>query len=190
MSNRRPALAQSHALAFLVRLVVSAAVLWFAVGWVSPGNPWNTFGRAVLVSIVLSIAYYVTLAKFLWFLVLPWIVYVAIWLFVVMSAYGIGFLRALLVALAHAVLSWLVPDLFGVRTFRSESRLSRPGRRGARARRDAPRPPPGALPPGGASSSFRRASRGGSCAPRRRARARPAAARSRCPRPTRRAPGS
>ncbi|HEX9308924.1 MAG TPA: hypothetical protein VF894_15630 [Anaeromyxobacter sp.] len=120
MSNRRPALAQSHALAFLVRLVVSAAVLWFAVGWVSPGNPWNTFGRAVLVSIVLSIAYYVTLAKFLWFLVLPWIVYVAIWLFVVMSAYGIGFLRALLVALALAVLSWLVSELFGVRTFRSE----------------------------------------------------------------------
>ncbi|HEX9399667.1 MAG TPA: hypothetical protein VF912_06115 [Anaeromyxobacter sp.] len=117
--TQRSAPIQSHALAFLVRLVVSALVLWFAVGWVAPGNPWNTFGRAVLVSIVLSIAYYVTLAKFLWFLVVPWLVYVMIWLFVVMSAYGIGFLRALLVAVALVFLSWLVSELFGVRTFRS-----------------------------------------------------------------------
>jgi len=115
----RPPRASSHLLAFVVRLVVSAAVLWVAVGWVSPGNPANTFGRAVMVSIVLSIAYYVTLAKFLWFLLLPWIVYVLVWLGVVMSAYGIDFWRALLVALALALLSWLVSALFGIRTFRS-----------------------------------------------------------------------
>ena len=108
-----------HVLAFLVRLVASAAVLWLAVAWVSPGNPWNTFGRAVIVSLVLSFAYYVTLARFLWFLVLPWLVYVAIWLAVVMGSYGLGFLRALLLALALAFLSWLVSTLFGVRTFRS-----------------------------------------------------------------------
>jgi putative membrane protein len=113
-------LAQSHVLAFLVRLVVSAGVLWLAVAWVSPGNPSNTFGRAALVSIALSIAYYVTLAKFLWFLLLPWLVYVFVWLGVVMSAYGIGFWRALLVAVAMALLSWLVSALFGIRTFRSE----------------------------------------------------------------------
>lgn len=110
---------RSHALAFLVRLVVSAAVLWLAVGWVSPGNPANSFGRAVLVSIVLSIAYYVTLAKFLWVLVVPWLLYVFIWLAVVMGSYGIGFLRALLLALALAFLSWLVSELLGIRTFRS-----------------------------------------------------------------------
>jgi putative membrane protein len=111
---------QQHALAFLVRLVVSAAVLWLAVAWVSPGNPWNTFGRAVLVSVILSIAYYVTLAKFLWFLLLPWLVYALVWLGVVMGAYGLGFWRALLLAITLTVLSWVVSALFGVRTFRSE----------------------------------------------------------------------
>jgi putative membrane protein len=118
--DRRPASPRSHALAFLVRLVVSAAVLWAAVGWVSPGNPANTFGRAVLVSIVLSIAYYLTLAKFLWVLVLPWLLYVGIWLTVVMGSYGLGFLRALLLALVLAFLGWLVSEIFGIRTFRSD----------------------------------------------------------------------
>ena len=109
-----------HVLAFLVRLVASAAVLWLAVAWVTPANPANTFGRAVLVSIVLSIAYYITLARFLWFLVLPWLLYVVVWLAVVMGSYGIGFGHALLLALAQAVLSWIVAVIFGVRTLRSE----------------------------------------------------------------------
>lgn len=120
MSGPRPSSGANHVLAFLVRLVVSAAVLWAAVGWVSPGNPTNTFGTAVLVSIVLSVAYYVTLAKFLWVLVLPWLLYVAIWLAVVMGTYGLGFLGALLLALALTFLSWLVSTVLGVRTFRSE----------------------------------------------------------------------
>jgi putative membrane protein len=112
--------ARSHLLAFLIRLVVSAGVLWLAVAWVSPGNPANTFGRAVVVSIVLSVAYYVTLAKFLWFLLVPWLLYLLSWLVVVMAAYGFGFWRALLLALALAFLSWLVSTLLGIRTFRSE----------------------------------------------------------------------
>ncbi len=116
----QPASGGAHLLAFLVRLVVSAGVLWLAVGWVSPGNPANTFGRAVLVSVVLSIAYYLTLAKFLWVLVVPWLLFVAIWLAVVMGSYGLGFLRALLLALALTFLSWLVSELFGIRTFRSD----------------------------------------------------------------------
>jgi putative membrane protein len=110
----------NHLLAFLVRLVVSAAVLWLAVGWVSPGNFANTFGRAIVVSIVLSIAYYITLARFLWFLVLPWLLYVVVWLAVVMGTYRLGFGHALLLALAQAFLSWLVSTFFGVRTFRSD----------------------------------------------------------------------
>jgi putative membrane protein len=110
----------AHLLAFVVRLVASAAVLWLAVAWVSPGNPANTFGRAVVVSIILSIAYFITLARFLWFLILPWLLYVVIWLAVVEGSYGLGFWRALLVALAMALLSWVVSALFGIRTFRSE----------------------------------------------------------------------
>jgi putative membrane protein len=109
-----------HLLAFAVRFAASAAVLWLAVAWVAPGNPENTFGRAAAASIVLSIAYYVTLARFLWFLLLPWMLYAAIWLAVVMGTYGLGFWRALLVAIALAILSWLVSALFGIRTFRSE----------------------------------------------------------------------
>jgi putative membrane protein len=111
---------RSPFVAFLVRLALSAGVLWLAVATVSPGNPANTFGRAVLVSVVLSLAYYVTLAKFLWFLLLPWILYAAIWLAVVMGSYDVRFLRALLVAIALTVLSWIVEAVFGVRTFRRE----------------------------------------------------------------------
>lgn len=110
---------RSHFLAFLVRLVLSAGVLWLAVAWVSPGNPANTFGRALVVSIVLSIAYYVTLAKFLWFLLLPWLLYALVWVLVVMSSYGIGFWHALLLAIALTVLSWIVSLLFGVPTLRA-----------------------------------------------------------------------
>jgi len=109
-----------HFLAFVVRLAASAAVLWLAVEWVSPRNPANTFERAVVVSIILSIAYYVTLARFLWFLVLPWLLYVASWFVIIVGAYGIGFWQALVVALALALLSWVVSALFGIRTLRSD----------------------------------------------------------------------
>lgn len=109
---------RSPILAFLVRLVLSAGVLWLAVAWVSPGNPANGFLRAALVSVILSFAYYVTLAKFLWFLLLPWILYAAIWLAVVMGGYGLGFGQALLVAIVLTLLSWIVEAIFGVRTFR------------------------------------------------------------------------
>ncbi len=115
-----PCPAMPHLLAFVVRLVLSAGVLWLAVAWVSPGNPQNTFGHAVVVSIVLSIAYYITLARFLWFLILPWLLYAAIWLAVIEGTYGIGFGSALLVAIVLTFLSWVVSALFGIRTFRSE----------------------------------------------------------------------
>lgn len=111
---------RNHLLAFVVRLIVSAAVLWLAVAWVAPGNPYNTFGRAVVVSIVLSIAYYITLAKFLWFLILPWLVYVLVWLSVIAVSYGLGFWRSLLLALVLTVLSWIVSAVLGIRPFRSE----------------------------------------------------------------------
>ena len=104
----------AHVGAFLVRLAVSAVVLMLAVGWVSPGNRWNTFGRAALVSFVLSLAWYVTLARFAWFLLLPWLLYVAVWLVVVTLAYRLSSLRALLLALALAFLSFLVSALFGL----------------------------------------------------------------------------
>jgi putative membrane protein len=104
-------------LAFVVRLVLSAGVLWLSVAWVTPRNPQNTFGRAVLVSVVLSIAYYLTLAKFLWFLFVPWLLYAVIWLVVVMSSYDVGFGRALLIALTF--LSWVVEAVIGIPPYRA-----------------------------------------------------------------------
>lgn len=104
-----------HLGAFLVRLLVSALVLWAAVGWVSPGNPYNTVGRAALVALFLSLASFLTLARFLWFLLLPWLLYACIWLGTVMAAYGLGFFSALLLSLALTLLSFLVSLVFGLR---------------------------------------------------------------------------
>jgi putative membrane protein len=109
---------RSHLLSFLLRLVLDTGVLWLSVGWVSPENPRNTFGRAVLVSLLLSFAYYVTLVRFLWFLIIPWLVYVLIWLAVIMASYGLTFLRSLLLALALTFLSWLATLIFGIPTLR------------------------------------------------------------------------
>jgi len=106
-----------HLGAFLVRLGLSAVVLMLAIGWVSPKNPSNTFGRAVLVSFLLSLAWYITLARFLWVLLVPWLLYAGIWLLVVMYGYRLSFGRSLLLALALSLLSWLVSLLFGLRTF-------------------------------------------------------------------------
>ncbi len=110
---------RSPLVAFIVRLVLSAGVLWLSVAWVTPANPHNTFGRAVLVSLVLSVAYYLTLAKFFWFLLFPWLVYALIWLAVVMASYGLGFFRALLLALALTILSWVVEAVIGIPPFRN-----------------------------------------------------------------------
>jgi putative membrane protein len=105
-----------HLGAFLLRLAVSAAVLMLAVGWVSPGNPRNTFWRAVAISALLSLAWFVTLARFLWFLFVPWLLYAAVWVGTVMAAYGLGFFRALLLALALTFLSFLVSLVLGLET--------------------------------------------------------------------------
>jgi putative membrane protein len=105
----------AHLAAFFVRLAVSAVVLMLSVGWVTPGNPRNTFGRALAVALFLSAAWYLTLARFLWFFLFPWLLYVAVWLVTVMLAYEVGFLRALLLALALSFLSFLASLVCGIR---------------------------------------------------------------------------
>lgn len=109
---------RSHLLAFLLRLVLSAGVLWLSVGWVSPGNPRNTFARAVVVSLLLSVAYFVTLARFLSILIIPWILYALVWLGVISTSYGLGFVRSLLLALALTFLSWVATAIFGIAPLR------------------------------------------------------------------------
>lgn len=104
-----------HIAAFLVRWLVSAVTIMAAIAWVTPGNPANTFGRAIAVSLLLSIASFVTLARFFWFLLLPWLLYVMVWLATMMGVYDLRFFTALLVAIALTVLHFLVSLLFGVR---------------------------------------------------------------------------
>jgi putative membrane protein len=113
--RRQPEGIEKHAGAFLVRLAVSALVLMLAVGWVTPRNPANTLGRAVLVSLVLAFASYLTLARFLWFLLVPWLVYAFIWLAIIMVAYHLVLSSALLLALALTFVSFLVSLFFGLR---------------------------------------------------------------------------
>ncbi len=105
-----------HLGALLLRLLVSAVVLMLAVGWVSPGNPRNTLGRAALVALLLSLAWFVTLARFIWFLGFPWLLYAAVWVATVMTAYGVGFLRSLLLALALTFLTFVVSLVLGLET--------------------------------------------------------------------------
>ncbi|HEY7725182.1 MAG TPA: hypothetical protein VH880_07605 [Anaeromyxobacteraceae bacterium] len=104
-----------HLGAFLLRLVASTALLMLAVGWVSPGNPRNTLARAALLSLLLAAAATLTMARWLWFLLLPWLLYVAVWLGAVMWAYRLGLLQSLLLALALTFLSFLAGVIFGVR---------------------------------------------------------------------------
>jgi len=104
-----------HLGAFLVRLAVSAVVLMLSVAWVKRGNPANTHGRAVLVSLFLAFVSYLTLARFLWFLLVPWLLYACIWLATIMAAYGLSFPSALLMAIALTFLNFLVSLLFGLR---------------------------------------------------------------------------
>jgi putative membrane protein len=105
----------AHLGAFLVRLALSAVVLMLSVAWVTPGNSRNTVSRALFVALFLSAAWYLTLARFLWFLLVPWLLYVGIWLVTVMAAYEVGFAGALLLALALSFLSFLVSLFFGLR---------------------------------------------------------------------------
>jgi putative membrane protein len=104
-----------HLAALGVRLLVSVVVLMLAVGWVTPGNSHNTLGRAVVVSLFLSLASYLTLARVLWFLVLPWLLYGLVWLVTVMGAYDLGFFSAVLLAIALTILHFLVSLVFQVR---------------------------------------------------------------------------
>ena len=100
--------------AFLVQLAVSALVLMLAVAWVTPKNPRKTAGRAALVSLVLSAASTLTLARFAWFLLFPLLLYALVWVVVVTVAYKVTVARAALFALALSFISWAVA--FGIPT--------------------------------------------------------------------------
>lgn len=98
--------------AILARWVVHALVVWASVALVTPGNPRNTVGRALLVTVLVAIV--VTPFAFFWFLVIPAIIAFLCWVIVYTAAYGIGFFQAIAVGIVQAVIGYLV-DAFLVR---------------------------------------------------------------------------
>jgi putative membrane protein len=98
--------------ALLARWVVHALVVWASVGLVTPGNPRNTVGRALLVTVLVAIV--VTPFAFFWFLVIPAIIAFLCWVIVYTAAYGIGFFQAIAVGIVQAVIGYLV-DAYLVR---------------------------------------------------------------------------
>ena len=94
----------------LARWLVHAAVVWASVGLVTPGNPHNTIGRALLVTFLVALV--VTPFAWFWFLVIPAIIAFVCWVIVYTAAYGIGFLQAIAVGIVQAGIGYLVDAVF------------------------------------------------------------------------------
>jgi hypothetical protein len=97
----------------IVTFFLHALVLKFAVGTMGVPRTKNTISKA------LSIAFGLTLAglviSFIPFV--SWLIYAVVWMGVIMSAYDIGFVKSLGVAVMQIVLKvvvWIVLALFGV----------------------------------------------------------------------------
>jgi hypothetical protein len=94
----------------LARWVVHAVVVWVSVGLVTPQNPRNTIGRALLVTFLVALV--VTPFAWFWFLVVPAIIAFVCWVIVYMVAYGIGFGQAIAVGIVQAGIGFLVDEFF------------------------------------------------------------------------------
>src|SRR3979409_1678780 len=96
----------------IARWVVHALVVWASVALVTPGNPRNTIGRALLVTFLVALI--VTPFAFFWFLVIPAIIAFICWVIVYTTAYGIGFFQPLSVGTVQAGMGVLVDVLLVV----------------------------------------------------------------------------
>src|SRR5215831_10949089 len=82
--------------------VVHAAVVMISVGAVSPGNPSNKLGRALLVTFLVALI--VTPFAYFWPLILPAIIALILWSAIYAMAYGIGFLQSIAAGLVQVAL--------------------------------------------------------------------------------------
>ena len=94
----------------LISWIVHAAVTVLAVRMVTPGNPANTLGRALLVTF-LSAMLVGPLTGWLAILIVPLLIAAVVWVVIYMLAYGLGPLQAIGVGLLQTVLGWLVSVL-------------------------------------------------------------------------------
>ncbi|HEY2031542.1 MAG TPA: hypothetical protein VGH20_20260 [Myxococcales bacterium] len=90
--------------------LVHAAVVMISIAAVSPGNPSNTLGRALLVTCIVALV--VTPFAYFWFvLFIPALIALFAWCVVYWLAYGLGFFQAIAAALVQAALG-LAVDYF------------------------------------------------------------------------------
>jgi putative membrane protein len=94
----------SYLLGALVRWLIAAAVTYAAVRVVTPGNPSNTLGRALLVTALVTLL----LTPMTWFaiLIVPLVVAFIAWMVIFMLAYGLGPLQAIGVGLLEIIIGW------------------------------------------------------------------------------------
>lgn len=96
----------------LVTFLLHALVLKLAAGAMGAPSAKNTYPRAVTIALGLGVAGFVL--GFIPFLSLP--LYALLWLGVIMSAYDLGFMRSLGVAIVQVglkIILWLLLKLFG-----------------------------------------------------------------------------
>jgi hypothetical protein len=93
----------------VVQWLVHAAVVMISVSAVSPGNRYNTLGRALLVTFLVALL--VTPFAYFWFLLIPGIIAFIAWVAVYSMAYGIGFLQAIAAGLVQVALGIAVDFL-------------------------------------------------------------------------------
>ncbi len=86
--------------------IVHALVVMASVGAVSKGNPRNTLGRALLVTLLVAVL--VTPFAYFWFLLIPGIIAMIAWFLVYTFAYDISAGQAFVAGLVQVALGLLV----------------------------------------------------------------------------------
>src|SRR5438105_1950102 len=94
----------------LVSWLIHALIVMASVSVVSPNNPRNTLGRALLVTVLVAIL--VTPFGLVWWLILPGLIALFAWWIVYKFAYDIGLFRALGAGLVQALIGAIVDWFF------------------------------------------------------------------------------
>lgn len=93
-------------LALAIRAFLNVALLRAALGLVTPKNPNNTWGNAIWAALVINVIAVPLL--WVWWLLIPLLLYWFIWFFTLTSVFKIRKLQALAVGIVAAFLAWLV----------------------------------------------------------------------------------
>src|SRR4051812_37874381 len=92
----------------LIRWLVSAGVTMAAVRVVTPGNPHNTLGRALLVTFLAALLVSPFVGWIQAVFIIPLLIAVVAFFAIYTIAYDVGPVQAIAVAIMQAVIGWLV----------------------------------------------------------------------------------